>query len=151
MAHVFKNKDQCSMPHQIALQCPAINRIKIILHEFNHKDQHENEYTLMDKLAPIFINNHLIGDIDYLTLHNNRLSGYIPTDFKDKPTNPNINYISSGVIRQYTRMYPPVHHSQSFRCNWFHLCISNNNILPTHHADLSLHVLPLSLYCLWES
>eukprot|EP01084_Bolivina_argentea_P266803 452687_1 len=38
----------------------------------------------------------MLGGIDYLTLHNNRLSGYIPTDFRDIPINPNIT--TSSVV-----------------------------------------------------
>eukprot|EP01083_Nonionella_stella_P213363 769621_1 len=57
---LFKNKDKCETSPQNVLKCPAINRIRIILHEFNlnllHKDQHD-EYNLMDKLAPIFFDN----------------------------------------------------------------------------------------------
>eukprot|EP01083_Nonionella_stella_P200706 734775_1 len=62
MAHdVFGNKRQCEIPQQDILKCQAIRRIKIILHDFNNnpsqKDRHENESTLMNQFASIFVSN----------------------------------------------------------------------------------------------
>eukprot|EP01083_Nonionella_stella_P221287 790750_1 len=59
MAHdVFQSKSKCEISQQNALKCPAINRMRVILQEFNLNPlRHENEYNLLDKLASIFKNN----------------------------------------------------------------------------------------------
>eukprot|EP01083_Nonionella_stella_P213362 769620_1 len=58
--NVFENEYQCEIS-QNTLKCQAINRIQLILHEFNdyslHKDRHVNQSNLMDKFESIFINN----------------------------------------------------------------------------------------------
>eukprot|EP01083_Nonionella_stella_P135637 412599_1 len=63
MAHeAFGNERQCKAARHHSLNtCQAINRIKIILYEFNddllHKHERKNESNFMDKFAFIFISN----------------------------------------------------------------------------------------------
>eukprot|EP01083_Nonionella_stella_P065986 173396_1 len=85
MAHeIFENKRQCETPRSPPLSdprhCLAVNRIKIILHEFNddplHKDRRGNESKLMDKFASIFIshgytNTSLLNDFHHIKYAHN--------------------------------------------------------------------------------
>eukprot|EP01083_Nonionella_stella_P235141 827135_1 len=102
MAHevsVFGNKRHCGMAEQNTLKCQSINRIKIIVREFNakclHKDRSENESNLMDKFESIFITNDytktsLLNDFHHIKYTHN-------ADENDDAFSKIYEYITDGI------------------------------------------------------